>query len=190
MIERISLFCNIEKIGKPSDQLYSTTSVFSDLSKANCPSCRAKGMFKKHGSYNRYVIDLYKGKPVTLYVSICRVKCACGHTHALLKDTIIPYCQYSLRFVLAVLRSYFRHSRTVAQICADFQISAPTLYRWKKIFLTHRELWFGLLRSREQDPCAFLRFVSRHPALSGFLHAFFLKTSFAFLQSHANPAYS
>lgn len=191
MIRRIALFCNIEKIGEPSERLYTYTNAdLPDLSGEHCPACGAKGMFKKHGSYRRYVVDRRKGKNVVLHLSISRVKCACGCTHALLKDTMIPYCQYSLRFILQVLRTYFRHSRTVAQICADFQIAAPTLYRWKKIFLSHRELWLGLLRSREQDPCAFLCFLSHHHALSGFLQPFFLKTAFSFLQSHANPAYS
>lgn len=150
----------------------------------------ARGMFSGHGTYQRYVIDLQGGKPVVMRVTIRRVKCDCGHTHALLKDSIIPYCQYSLRFILQVLKAYFRRSRTVRQICDDFQITPPTLYRWKRLFLAHRQLWLGLLLSKEQSPLSFLRFLDHLPVLSDFLHAFFLKAAFSFLQSHANPAYS
>lgn len=191
MIRRIYLLCNILKVKKISDLLYTYPEKdIPDLSRENCPACHARGMYRSHGSYRRYVIDLLDGKPVTHLVSIQRVKCACGHTHALLKDSIIPYCQYSLRFILQVLKAYFRRSRTVVQICDDFQISPPTLYRWKRLFLAHKELWLGLLRGREVAPLPFLQFIDRLPDISEFLHAFFLKASFSFLQSHRNPAYS
>lgn len=191
MIRRFYLLCNILKAGKPSGLLYTYLGEdLPDLSRENCPACHARGMYHSHGHYYRYVIDLLGGKPVSLRVPIRRVKCACGHTHAILKDSIIPYCQYSLRFILQVLKAYFRHSRTVAQICDDFQIAPPTLYRWKRLFLVHKELWLGLLRSRELMPSAFLQFICRQPDISKFLQPFFRKASFSFLQSHANPAYS
>ena len=147
-------------------------------------------MFEDHGHYSRYVIDLRQGKPETYRVDIRRVKCACGHTHALLKDMLVPYCQYSLRFILQVLKAYFRRSRTVAQICERFRIAPPTLYRFKKLFLSHRELWVGLVLSGQQDPASFLQFLEHQKIPSVFLRSFFLKTTFSFLQSHANPAYS
>lgn len=191
MIRRNSSNCNILTNKKTTDFLYTYSEAdIPDLADVNCPACRARGMFKNHGWYSRYVIDLRKGKPETYRIKIYRVKCDCGHTHALLKDTLIPYCQYSLRFILQVLKAYFRRSHTVSQICADFQIAPPTLYRWKRIFLEHRGLWLGLMKSLEQEPQAFLRFIGHLSIPSVFLSSFFRLTGFSFLQAHANPAYS
>ncbi len=176
-------------VGKPSVSLY-TLPDYPDLSFRNCPACRARGQFKSHGRYSRYVVDLRNGRPVVFQVSILRVKCACGHTHALLKDLLVPYCQYTLRFMFQVLKTYLRRSRTVRQICDDFRIAPPTLYRWKKLFLAHRQLLLGLLHSRESDPAYFLQFIERVLVLSDFLQDFFRKAGFSFLQSHANPAFS
>lgn len=191
MIRRISLLCNTRKISKPNDLLFTyPQDELPDLSLTNCPACRARGMYQPHGSYKRYVVDVYGEKITELRVSIPRVRCTCGHTHALLKDSLIPYSQYTLRFILTVLKVYFRHSRTILQICRDFGIAVPTLYRWKRIFLAHRELWLGLLRSRDSDPSYFLQFIDHQRHLSDFLHAFFLKAGTSFLQLHRNPAYS
>lgn len=191
MIRRKSLLCNINHIQKTADLNTCELENFPDLSQVNCPACRTRGSFKPHGFYQRYVVDYVHGRIIVARKNILRVKCSsCGHTHALLKDFLIPYCQYTLRFILQVLKAYFRHSHTVSRICDMFQISLPTLYRWKHLFLLHRELWIGLVRSREHSPLFFLKFIDCHPDLSEFLHSFFLKLSFSFLQSHANPSYS
>lgn len=191
MIRRKSLFCKIKKIKKPSIFLYTySKDDVPDLTRQNCPACRAQGQYKSHGFYKRYVIDFYKGKPSAFQVCIQRVRCSCGHTHALLKDILIPYCQYTIRFILQVLKKYFRHSLTINEICQLYRISEPTLYRLKKIFLLHRELWIGLVRSREEQEAFFIQFIQCCSDLSDLLHTFFRKTGFSFLQSHANPAYS
>ena len=176
-------------IKNPSVSLY-TLSDYPDLSLLNCPACRTRGHFKPHGCYSRYVIDFWNGRPSVFLVTILREKCECGHTHALLNDFLVPYSSYTLRFMLQVLKAYLRRSRTVQKICSDFQITPPTLYRWKRLFLSHRTLLIGLLRSKESDPAYFLQFIDRVPVLSDFLEAFFRKVSFSFLQSHHNPAYS
>lgn len=189
MIRRRSLFCNTLYKFKPSYSLYSLSD-YPELDHQNCPACRTRGRYKPHGCYERNVVDFYGGKPVTLKVRISRVRCSsCKHTHALLLDTLIPYCQYSLRFILQVLKMYFRHSHTIEGICDLFQISAPTLYRWKRLFLRHRELWLGVLRS-QRPSLSFLQFLDRTSDLSSQLENFFHRFHFSFLQSHANPAYS
>lgn len=146
-------------------------------------------MYRPHGFYERYVVDFYGGGPVISLVRILRVRCNCRRTHALLLDSLIPYCQYSLRFILQVLKMYFRHSRTVEGICDFFQIAPPTLYRLKRLFLEHRELWLGLLRS-QKSPLPFLQFLCKALDLSGNLATFFRRFRISFLQSHAEPAYS
>ena len=66
-------------------------SVISDLQfhRLEC-SCGHSGCLSFHGYYRRSVITP-SGK-ISLY--ICRVKCSeCGHTHALLLSSMVPYSQ-------------------------------------------------------------------------------------------------
>lgn len=74
-----------------------------DPQKETCPSCGAKGQCRIYASYERYIVDLNDGKVVSEKIRITRVRCTCGHTHAILPDLIIPYRQYSLPFILYIL---------------------------------------------------------------------------------------
>lgn len=96
-------------------------------------------------------------RAVTHTVTVQRCRCgSCGHTHALLPATLVPYSSYSLRFILSVLRAYFLRTDTVAGICERVGIAISTLYRWKKLFLTHKQLWLGVLEAMHRDHCSFL----------------------------------
>ena len=75
-----------------SDRLFSFSSV-PDLSIQNCPAYRTCGHFASHDSCQRYVVDLVPAHNFTL-------RCVRSYTHALLKDPLVPYSQYSLRFML------------------------------------------------------------------------------------------
>jgi len=189
MIRIRTHLCNTQLINNPPDSLF-CHSEYPDLSFQVCPACKARGFFASHGTYARYVIDLKRGKPITYQIKILRVKCECSHTHALLKDSLIPYCSYSLRFILQVMKAYFRRSCSVEKICELFCISVPTLYRLKELYLEHRHLFCGLIQSMEKDPLWFLYYIDHLPLLSDFLESFRLKYLFSFLQSHVNPAYS
>lgn len=186
MIRTNSIFCNINSMKSPEEFLY-TYSSLPNVSPFHCPFCNALGHFKSHGRYERYVIDIKGGKPVSFRVPILRIECDCGHTHALLKDTLIPYCQYSLRFILHVMRAYFKGHWTVTRICKFFQITPPTLYRLKRIYLSHQQLFFGLLAYQRAENDWFLRFIDHVAILSDFLMSFFKLSRLSFLQTHANP---
>lgn len=59
----------------------------------------------------------------------------CEHYHALLPSIIIvPYCQYSLFFILSALFAKKYSNITINEIAETFQISISTLYRWEKRF--------------------------------------------------------
>jgi hypothetical protein len=95
-----------------------------------CPVCRTKHPgWKKHATYDRYIISFENGKSISYLVLIIRYKCSsCGHTHALLPEFLVPYRSYSLLFILSVLKDYFSKSITIEKICEKYDISASTIY--------------------------------------------------------------
>lgn len=153
-----------------------------------CTCCHSSGNCKAHAAYQRSMIDIVHGKPVYQDICITRVICeSCGHTHAILPDTIIPYSQYGIFFLLRVLGEYFAHVKTVAALCDAYSISASMLYRWRELFLKNRSVWLSVLELSEQSPRDFIRFLCLKEPFSDFSTAFFRLTGFSFLQSHANP---
>lgn len=154
-----------------------------------CPSCGASGHCRFFASYDRFLIDFLKDHIYQRMVRIRRIKCeGCGRTHAILPDFIVPYCQYSLPFILRVLRTYFLRKRTVRDLCDAFSISPQLLYRWLRVYGKHRIWHLGALDSSGTDPADLLTSVLLCDPLADFLKEFLSGTLFSFLQSHANPA--
>lgn len=122
-----------------------------------CPHCGAKGCLKDFGQYGRYLIELEAGEASVHPVEIKRYRCtSCRHTHALLFSCLVPYRSYTLRFILTVLYSCFGKQKTVEQISTDFGIAASMLYEWKKLFMKHKEVWLGVLKSLYRSETLFL----------------------------------
>ena len=96
----------------------------------SCPFCRTKHPgWKRHATYERYIISFENGKSVTYQVIIVRYRCSsCEHTHALLPEFLIPYRSYSILFILSVLKCYFSKSLTIEKICEKYSISVSTVY--------------------------------------------------------------
>lgn len=189
MIRYNTVFCKLISTKKSISELYAD-SMFSPKGQAVvCPVCGSSGNCVPHGSYRRCVVDYIGGKVVYSSIKVRRVRCTgCGHTHAILPDLIIPYTTYSLFFILRVLSAYFRH-RPVGQICRRFAITPSMLYQWKALFLAHKEIWLGVLRSAETAPEHFLRWIMHVPDYSvRFASAFFSKTAYSFLQRHRDAA--
>ena len=57
-----------------------------------CPCCRHSGQMSYYGRYKRHVF--ISGERPGIYIQ--RVKCDCGHTHALLPSSIVPYSKVML----------------------------------------------------------------------------------------------
>ena len=93
-----------------------------------CPSCGLKGSCHYHASYKRYLVDFKDGEPTYMQLTILRVICSCGSSHAILSDPIIPYVQYSLFYILTVLAVYSCHIMTIEHICETYSIT-PNLFR-------------------------------------------------------------
>lgn len=155
-----------------------------------CPVCGSRGNCAAHGGYTRSLIEYEGGKVVYRRVRIKRVRCgSCGHTHAVLPDTIVPYSTYSLQFILRVLARYFLGLGTVEQLCRRYAISVSMLYQWKTLFLEHKAVWLGVLRDLEITPAGFIRRLLALPGYSrDFGRPFFLKTAHSFLQRHKDAA--
>ena len=107
----------------------------------SCPWCSTKDPdWKRHAVYDRWLISFENGGIVTYRIEIRRYKCSsCGHTHAILPESIIPYQSYSFLFIISVMRDYYTRSLTVEGICAKYGISVSTLYLWKELFLRQKK---------------------------------------------------
>ena len=158
--------------------------------RAVCPICKCHGNCRIHGYYHRHLIDMINGQPTSCEIRIMRLKCSCGHTHAVLCDPIIPYDSHSLTFILHVLTEHFLRLHTIERICEDAQISIKTFYKWLRLYQEHRREWQGLLTSMESDIRSSLDFILSADPFSHFARFFFQRTGISFLQSHANPSHS
>lgn len=152
-----------------------------------CPCCGFKGDCHIHGYYSRYILDFRKGKPHCVRIRVMRVMCSCGHTHAILPDFIVPYRQLSLKYLIQILFAFCARRQTIENICQRYQVDASFLYRLKALYEDHRQLWLGRMEAASQPSPGFLRRLCFHPDLSTFLHAFYRRTTFSFLQCHKNP---
>lgn len=178
MIRPFSVFCKLNKISFSDRQWFKQEAESLSHTDGVCPVCHAKACLSPFASYTRYLVEWAGGAPVTHEVTVQRYQCSsCSHTHALLSSALVPYSSYSLRFILVVLRAYFLHRACVKTICERAGISVSTLYRWKSLFLVHKALWLGVLKSLETSVGSFL------DGLDGaLLQGFCLKFLFSFLQ--------
>ena len=56
----------------------------------------------------------------------------------LLPDFIVPYLSYSLPMILLILSDYLKRRLTIRGICEKYMVSPPLIYRFKKLFLLHK----------------------------------------------------
>lgn len=190
MIRKNSLFCKIILIKKTSVQLFNEYMQSYSWKNETCPRCGSKGSCVFHDTYTRSMTDFVHGKAIYGEACVIRLRCtSCGFTHAVLPDVIIPYSVYGLFFILRVLAEYFLHLHTVKKLCVRFGISVSMLYRWRDLFLAHKQLWLGVLVSAQTAPSKFIKglcFLAQYSAF--FACRFVLLSARSFLQSHANPA--
>lgn len=188
MIRKNVQNCKLNIIDQVSKTLFLLFMDRFRLINERCPSCNARGSCRFYACYVRNIIDIVNGKVMYDQLSIQRVICSCGHTHAILPDFIVPYRQYSLPFILKVLWLYFSHSMTFEELHEAYGISHSVLLRWKKDFGHHKDLWLGMAKSRQVMYNVFLNCLLSKNPFSDFTAAFYGKTLYSFMQSHANPA--
>lgn len=192
MIRVFELFfkCNFKKIS--AMDFFAKSMVNINIYDHECPICHTKHPhWKKHEDYERYLVSYEDGQIKVYKVTITRYKCSsCGHTHAILPESIIPYQSYSFLFILEVLSKYFTKSLTVEKICDKYAISVSTLYAWKRLFIRHKKIWLGLLKDAEISTIHFLDYLNEYYLYQ--LNEFFLITGISFMQgtSHFRKARS
>jgi len=184
MIRLFTALCkSIFEIIVDADIFQEKTNGFRHYDKA-CPNCGATGKLSPCGKYSRWLMSYTNGHITSKLIQPLRFACtSCGKTHALLPDILIPYSSYGLRFKLNLLIAYFERKNTVVQICENFNIAVSTLYEWKKLMQTHKELLLGVLISQKEPALAFLRGLFESSCLSELLKSFFNTHSFSFMQS-------
>ena len=69
------------------------------IHRLTCSYCNQSGSMIYYGSYSRQL----KSPDGKIRLRIQRVRCACGHTHAILSQHLIPYSQHSLSDVFAIV---------------------------------------------------------------------------------------
>ena len=92
----------IENYNLISQEFYNKTIDSLDLNLIPC-TCGHSGCLIRYGSYKRKV----QLKDEVVSLTIVRVYCTtCGHTHALLLSSLVPYSQIPLDTQMAVIHAY------------------------------------------------------------------------------------
>jgi len=180
MIRVKTLLCKLNSLNISDSELFLLfTQDFKRHCKYTCPCCGNSHDLHYHTSYNRMMISIRHGKRFEETISIRRLICPCGHTHALIPDFLIPYGSYSIRFILHVLLHYLIRNCSVTTLCEYFQISISTFYDWKKLFIDHHNLFIGAINEINRLTYSSLNTVSD---ISSFPFEFFNRFGFSFLQ--------
>lgn len=157
MIRLFTIFCKLNQITLSDRQWFEQDVKSICPVDCSCPFCGSAGCMDSFACYDRYLVEMERGIPISHTICIKRYQCtSCGHTHAALSSVLVPCCSYSLRFILTVLRCYFLHLKSVEGICTSYGIAVSTLYRWKQLFLQQKALWLGALENLLQEEVAFL----------------------------------
>lgn len=106
-----------------------------------------------YSHYSRNLITASNYTSSNTLVEIPVFKCAvCGHFHAVLPCFIfVPYCQYSLFFILSVLYELHYSSCTIEQLSNKYQISIASIYRWNHRFKSVLTMYTRLRGSSMQS---------------------------------------
>lgn len=181
MIRAFTLLCKLNSYKLSDKVLFDISMAHLDLVHQTCPCCGSASNHRIYSVYDRCMITFDHGARKDYIVSIPRIKCNCGHTHAVLPDVLIPYGSYSLRFILLVLSEYLTKRLTVEDLCLKYQIVKSTLYAWKHLFLEHYNLLSGLLASID-SLCS--EAIDRINSYNSLTQVFYNRFKFSFLQSH------
>lgn len=178
MIRPFTVFCKLNQISFSDRQWFEQEAGSLNRTDGICPVCQAKASMSPFASYPRYLVEWKEGEAVLHEVTVQRYRCSsCGHTHALLPSSLVPYSSYSLRFILLVLREFFLGRTCVQGLCEHAGIAVSTLYRWKVLFLKHKALWLGVLEDLAASQVSFLGGMD-----GTFLQEFYQAFRFSFLQ--------
>lgn len=181
MIRAFYIFCKLNLIKISDKDIFDKCIDSIDLHHQICPYCGCNNNHTFHSYYDRNMITISEGLRFNLTVSVPRIKCSCGRTHAIIPDILIPYGSYSLRFIITVLCSYLTRNCSINELCDKFEISKSTLYDWIHLFVEHYNLWVGAINEIHALTLKAINFILD---TSNFTSSFFKKFKFSFLQPY------
>ena len=160
-MQRVEVSPQADRFTDDESDLTKETLTYYNPDRCSCHRCGKKiWAEKKVSSYCRGLTYVRDGERIDENIMIPVYLCSqCGKSdrpggtangdyyHAVLPDNLIPFTCFTLVFVLTVLDDYVKRTHTTAQICAHWQISVSTLYRWKKRYMEHYEAWTDSLNS-------------------------------------------
>ena len=135
------------------------------------------------GCYSRDMIYIENSKRIERRIEIIRFRFnndPSFTTHSLSSDILIPFGSYTVRFVLHVMNVYYKHDRSVSDLCAYFAISSSTLHDWKKLFEAHAMSYVHALSLAVRIHNDLLSLINYIP---GFPHLFYVLFDVHFLRS-------
>lgn len=181
MVRAFTLLCKLNSYKLSDKSLFDITMAHLDIVHQTCPRCGSSSNHKIYSTYERNMITFDNGIRNDYIVTIPRIKCNCGHTHAVLPDVLIPYGSYSLRFIILVLCEYLIKRLTVEELCLKYQIVKSTLYAWIHLFLNHYNLLAGILASINNLSLDSIEWINSYASLT---KNFYSRFGFSFLQPH------
>lgn len=169
-------------------ELYLYLSADSVADSFSCPSCKTPDeMLIHNGSYKRHLVFLNNNRVQDCFIDIKNFKCSsCNRNHALLYSIIIPYCPYSICFLVDLIyKRLTKQFKNVQQLCEFYDITERTFYRiWKRLLTdSHR---MNVLLDTYGDLLAAMDslFHSEPVLFHSFLKEFFSSCGYSFLQPH------
>ena len=117
-----------------------------------CP-CGHSGCLSIHGYYNRSI----KAPDGKLIFRICRVKCeCCGHTHAILLSSMVPFSQVSVKDHISIISNY-NHKLSQDSVMDSNPYIDESCYRY--IIRSYRMFWHEKLCSEHISLMPFSRLI-------------------------------
>lgn len=188
MIRKNLLLCKIFHIKTSSKSLFDSYMDRFQTQLETCPICGSTGNCHIHDYYDLSIIDFRAGKQDKSDLCVMQIFCdSCEHANAILPDVIIPYCSYSLLFILRLLGQYFAGRFTIEQLCERYALSQNQFYKWLALWKSHKQEWLGILTDQEVSDLSFLKRIVLMDSASSFSMGFVLRFAYSFLQSHKKP---
>lgn len=145
------------------------------LMRTPCPHCGARGRYKRHGSYKRYLVDKSDATSAEERIVVARVRClSCKHTHSLLPSNAVAHSSLSVGFCASILAAYLGPAQTVEAASLEHCVSIRTIYRIAS-GLTKIRCVIGMAASLEEARKRLITIINSVKAFTSFVAEFIFK---------------
>ena len=135
------IIIHCDRVKNITQKIYNQMINKLDLVLLTCPLCSHTGT-EVHSYYDRAV----KSENITFRLVVLRIRCQfCGHTHAILPDTIVPYSSVSLKDTISILLSE-TPDQIKSFLLNNLSLDFSDVYRIRRNF---KKYWEQRLKSTE-----------------------------------------